>query len=156
MKKAPIGTAPEGGEMTMPHQQPTPTLMPHSDEIPLLVYLSMGWGIQSWTLAAMIALGELPPIDLAIHADTGHEAQGTYEHAQKWTPWLEQRGLPVETIHPENNQVIREGWCTTGSIQIPAFTLDKLTAQHGSINRQCTKHYGLFTFRPESEGRHAT
>ena len=114
---------------------------------PLLVYLSMGWGIQSWTLAAMIALGELPPIDLAIHADTGHEAQGTYEHARKWTPWLEQRGLPVVTIHPENNQVVREGWGTSTSIQIPAFTLGKLTAQHGSISRQCTKHWKIMPIR---------
>jgi len=34
--------------------------------------LSLGWGVQSWTLAAMIALKELPPIDYAIHADTTH------------------------------------------------------------------------------------
>ena len=75
---------------------------------PLLVYLSMGWGIQSWTLAAMIALGELPPIDLAIHADTGHEAQGTYEHARKWTPWLEQRRAP-RRHHPPREQPGRPG-----------------------------------------------
>ena len=51
--------------------------------MPELTYLSLGWGVQSFTLAAMAALGELPPIDLAIHADTGHEAQGTYDHARK-------------------------------------------------------------------------
>ena len=42
--------------------------------MPEITYLSLGWGVQSWTIAAMAALGELPPIDLAIHADTGHEA----------------------------------------------------------------------------------
>ena len=59
---------------------------------PQLTYLSLGWGVQSWTLAAMVALGELPPVDLAIHADTTHEAAGTYAHAAKWTPWLEKPG----------------------------------------------------------------
>ena len=42
--------------------------------MPEITYLSLGWGVQSWTIAAMAALEELPPIDLAIHADTGHEA----------------------------------------------------------------------------------
>ncbi|KKL22079.1 hypothetical protein LCGC14_2439070, partial [marine sediment metagenome] len=51
--------------------------------------LSLGWGVQSWTLAAMIALKELPPIDYAIHADTTHEMSNTYALAAKWTPWLE-------------------------------------------------------------------
>ena len=60
-----------------------------------LTVLSLGWGVQSWTLAAMVALKELPPVDCAIHADTTHEASGTYEHAKKWTPWLEDQGVLV-------------------------------------------------------------
>ena len=31
--------------------------------------LSLGWGVQSWTIAAMAALGELPRFDAALHAD---------------------------------------------------------------------------------------
>jgi hypothetical protein len=38
-----------------------------------LKVLSLGWGIQSFTLAAMVALGELDPLSFAIHADTTHE-----------------------------------------------------------------------------------
>jgi len=38
--------------------------------------LSLGWGVQSFTLAAMVALGDLEPVDVAIHADTTHEANG--------------------------------------------------------------------------------
>ena len=68
----------------------------------MLRYLSLGWGVQSWTIAAMVALGELPPVDIAVHADTGHEAQGTYEHVRLWTPWLEERGVKVATVHPDN------------------------------------------------------
>lgn len=37
-----------------------------------LKVLSLGWGVQSWTLAAMVALKELPPVDYAVHADTRH------------------------------------------------------------------------------------
>ena len=59
-------------ETTLPTAGTEPILMPQSDVTPTLVYLSLGWGIQSWTLSAMIALGFLPPIDLAIHAFTGN------------------------------------------------------------------------------------
>ena len=98
--------------------------------MPELTYLSLGWGVQSWTIAAMVALGDLPPIDLAIHSDTGHEASGTYAHAEKWTPWLTEHGIQVVTVKPENNDVIREDWgkkSGSPSIQIPAFTLTHLS-----------------------------
>jgi hypothetical protein len=38
--------------------------------------LSLGWGVQSFTLAAMSALGDLPLLDYAVHADTGYEMAG--------------------------------------------------------------------------------
>ena len=47
--------------------------------------ISLGWGVQSFTLAAMVALGELEPVDYAIHADTTHESILTYRFAEKWT-----------------------------------------------------------------------
>ena len=61
--------------------------------------ISLGWGIQSWALAAMSALGKLPPVDAAIHADTTYERAETYEFAARWTPWLEERGVPVVTVN---------------------------------------------------------
>lgn len=51
-----------------------------------MIAISLGWGVQSFTLAAMSALGELPAVDVAIHADTTHEASGTYAFAARWTP----------------------------------------------------------------------
>ena len=60
--------------------------------------ISLGWGVQSWTLAAMVALGELPPVDFAIHSDTTWERASTYEFARQWTPWLEERGVKVVTV----------------------------------------------------------
>ena len=29
--------------------------------------ISLGWGVQSFTLAAMVALKELPPVDYAVY-----------------------------------------------------------------------------------------
>ena len=126
--------------------------------MPELTYLSLGWGVQSWTIAAMVALGDLPPIDLAIHSDTGHEASGTYAHAEKWTPWLTEHGIQVVTVKPENNDVIREDWgkkSGSPSIQIPAFTLTHLSednagganAKEGQIGRQCTRQWKITPIR---------
>jgi len=60
--------------------------------------ISLGWGIQSFTLAAMVALGELEPVDVVIHADTTHERTATYDFAKRWTPWLEEREVKVVTV----------------------------------------------------------
>lgn len=118
--------------------------------MPELTYLSLGWGVQSWTIAAMVALGDLPPIELAIHADTGHEAEGTYAHAAKHTPWLEENGVSVVTVKPENNKVIREDWgvrSSSPSIQIPAFTLTHSGGNAGKIGRQCTRQWKVAPIR---------
>ena len=106
--------------------------------------LSLGWGVQSWTLAAMVALKELPPIDYAIHADTTHEMAGTYTHAAKWTPWLEERGVEVVTVTATRPDVVREDW--SGSVLIPAFTLNRAGVQ-GQVRRQCTHDWKITPIR---------
>ena len=83
--------------------------------------LSLGWGVQSFTLAAMAALGELERPALAIHADTLHEASATYEFARNYTPWLEARGIRVVTVKNPTGGI----WPIlqkTGQAHIPAFT----------------------------------
>jgi hypothetical protein len=47
---------------------------------PTLRALSLGLGLQSVTLAFMSARGDLPMLDAAIFADTGHEKRATYEY----------------------------------------------------------------------------
>ena len=116
-----------------------------------LKYLSLGWGVQSFTLAAMIALKELPPVDFAIHADTGHEAEGTYAHAARWTPWLEEHGLNVVTVQAQNtdptvhpsatNNLTRNG------IRIPAYTVNPITGKAGQVNRVCTDKWKITPVR---------
>ena len=94
----------------------------------------------------MSALGELPKLDAAIHADTGHENPLTYLHARKWTPWLEDHGLTVITVKPENNNPVRTDW-GRGSVQIPAFTQSRDQKKTGQVKRQCTRHWKITPIR---------
>lgn len=92
--------------------------------------ISLGWGVQSFTLAAMVALGELEPIDAAIHSDTTYDSILTYKFAEKYTPWLEERGVKVITVKADDTDVIDRKY---NHVQIPAFT-----NQGGMGKRQCT------------------
>ena len=103
--------------------------------------LSLGWGVQSWTLAAMAALGEIEAVDFAIHADTGHEMSGTYAHAKKWTGWLERRGVKVITVRAEDTGVV-----TKGAVMIPAYGLSE-KGEVVPINRQCTNAWKIQPIR---------
>lgn len=91
--------------------------------------ISLGWGVQSFTLAVMSALGDLPPVDYAIHADTTHERQGTYQIANKYTGWLEEHGVKVITVKADNAIIVDN----YGGVMIPAFI-----ENGGIIRRQCT------------------
>lgn len=103
----------------------------------MLKVLSMGWGVQSWTMAAMIALGELPPVDFIVHSDTGWERKSTYEFANQWGDWLKERGQNLVTLAPpprsarvlEDNKIV----------SIPAYTLSNMGV--GQLKRQCTSDW---------------
>ena len=111
--------------------------------------LSLGWGVQSFTLAAMVALGELEPIDFAVHADTTWERKQTYEFAARWTPWLEERGIGLVTAVADNTNPIRSySGKTLGDYQgvaIPAFTLNG--NERGQVRRQCTQDWKINAIR---------
>jgi hypothetical protein len=105
-----------------------------------LTIISLGWGVQSWTLAAMSALGELPPVDYAIHADTTWERESTYAFAEQWTPWLEKHGVKIVTVQATHaHEMVRKG-AKSGQeyILVPAFIQDERTGQSGTSRRQCT------------------
>lgn len=110
-----------------------------------LKVLSMGWGVQTWTLAAMMALDEHPRADFLVFADTQHEGRGTYEFARKWTPWLGERGLTVITIESKRTEVVREYRSTTG-VQIPAYTVSA-NGEQGQVRRQCTHDWKVTPIR---------
>lgn len=113
-----------------------------TEPAPQLRVLSLGWGVQSWTIAAMIALGELPPVDYAVHADTQWERQGTYQFAAQMTEWLKERGVQVVTVSGTRTEVVRQP--NTVGVMIPAFTVNQ-DGSHGQVRRQCT---GEWKIRP--------
>ena len=123
--------------ITLSASDPTPDLRPFR-------VISLGWGVQSFTLAAMSALGELDPVDAAIHADTTHEASGTYAFAREWMLWMEELGVSVVTVKSGNPviDIIRTG----GMIYIPAFTRS-LRKRDGMLRRQCTNRWKIQPIR---------
>ena len=108
-----------------------------------MIAISLGWGTQSFALAAMSALGELPPVDVAIHADTGYERAATYEFAAKWTPWLEERGVRVVTVRPDEASQSAPGLNARGGVSLPAFS------EYGGQfrRRQCTSDWKVKPIR---------
>ena len=110
-----------------------------------LKILSMGWGKNTWTLAAMMALGKYPRADFLVFADTHHEGQRTYEFARQWTPWLGEHGLTVVTVEGKRTDVVREDW--HNSVQIPAFIVDGKTGSEGQVRRQCTHDWKITPLR---------
>lgn len=110
---------------------------------PQLTILSLGWGVQSWTLAAMSALGELPALDAAIHADTTWEREQTYSFAAEWAPWLESHGVHVVTVQAKRASMAKytsEAGVTT--TLIPAFTLAR-NGKQGRMRRTCTHNWKI-------------
>jgi len=106
--------------------------------------ISLGWGVQSFTLAAMVALGELEPVDYAIHADTTHESVLTYAFAEKWTPWMEERGVKVVTVRVESADFHKQEKLK-GLGTPPLFT--KTDDENGMLNRSCTQRWKIAPMR---------
>lgn len=104
--------------------------------------LSLGAGVQSSTLALMIARGELPPVDAAIFSDTGWEPKAVYD----WLDWLEaQLPYPLHRVTAGNLRAdIMRGSNSTGGrlAAVPWFTLSK-GGKQGMGRRQCTAEYKL-------------
>ncbi len=108
----------------------------------MISFISLGWGVQSWSLVAMSALGELPKVDYAIHADTGHERQGTYQHAAKWSPWLAAHGIEVVTVRSARTGAVEQA--NTPAVMIPAFAAGE---KRGQLRRQCTVDWKIRPIR---------
>jgi hypothetical protein len=104
--------------------------------------LSLGWGVQSFTLAAMVALGELEPIDIALHANTTHDSSGTYSFAARFTPWLKERGVKVATVLPSHSDPLDNGY---GWPDEPFYTITP--SGNGQIKRQCTSQWKVIPMR---------
>lgn len=106
--------------------------------------ISLGWGVQSWCIAAGVALGELPPVDFAIHSDTTFERRATYEFAAKWTPWLEEHGVKVVTVSDTRaTHILKKSSTSDGHYTLmPVFTRNE-DGSKGQLRRQCTSRWKI-------------
>lgn len=112
-----------------------------------LTYLSLGGGRQSTALAICSALGlhGVPKAHVCIFADTGDEVRDTYEHFERFGPWLKERGIPLEIVKQGNlgeelvgmKEKSKRGFI----VSIPAFTAT--TEGAAPLRRQCTQEYKL-------------
>jgi hypothetical protein len=114
-----------------------------------LKILSLGWGVQSFTIAAMSALGEIEPFDYAIHSDTTFESEATYNFRAKWEPWLTERGVNIITVtDPKATQAIFNE-PDKGNVFVPAYFLndDVTPSRRGQLNRSCTDRWKIRPLR---------
>jgi hypothetical protein len=109
-------------------------------------YLSLGWGVQSFAIAAMVALGDLPPITAAIHADTTHESEHTYAFAERWGAWLEARGVKLTTVSAESSRFLAEIPNGGLTVNMPAFTVSP-KGKAGQLRRSCTDRWKIRPIR---------
>lgn len=105
--------------------------------------LSLGAGVQSSTLALMIAAGELPMVDCAIFADTQWEPK----HVYTWLDWLErQLPFPVHRVTKGNirENILNKQSNTSGGryASVPWF-ITSIKGKRGMGRRQCTSEYKL-------------
>lgn len=108
----------------------------------VLRVLSLGAGVQSTTLALMVARGDLPSIDAAIFADTQWEPARVYQHLAWLTPLLP---FPVHVVTAGDIvQGIRNRHNTTSGryAAIPWFVQNP-DGSKGMGRRQCTSEYKL-------------
>ena len=110
-------------------------------------FLSLGAGVQSSTLALMIAHGEIEPVDAAIFADTQWEPKHVYD----WLDWLDaeiQRCSHPFTIHRVTRGNLRQDTIarsnTTGQrfAAIP-WHMMMPNGDRAMGRRQCTMEYKI-------------
>ena len=106
---------------------------------PALRYLGLGCGVQSGTLAEMIAEGDLPSVDMAIFADTGDEPEYVYEYRDYLKGRLAKVGIPLVTVTSGN--LVQDLYGGKRSASIPLYT--NLNGARGVMRRQCTNEYKI-------------
>lgn len=106
---------------------------------PTLRVLSLGAGVQSTTLAYMVARGDLEPIDFAVFADTGDEPARVYEHLdrlEKVVPFRIIRSRrPGPTLAEMAIEAVNVGM--QGKPLPPWYTAEP----DGMLMRQCSKEF---------------
>lgn len=95
--------------------------------------ISWECGVQSTALCVMSVLGDIPPVDYIIHADTGWERKATYVIRDWYVDWLNKQGKEVYIVSAGNIRTDEKAhadlplWCDNGA----------------PLRRQCTGYYKI-------------
>src|SRR3990167_5048316 len=113
----------------------------------LPIYLSLGAGVQSSTLALMNAKGEIgPPIKAAIFADTQNEPIDVYH----WLDWLELQ-LPFPIYRVTKGNLGKDELIVRKSKKSGKYYRNQLSPAyvqgHGVLPRKCTIDYKINPIR---------
>jgi len=110
------------------------------------VFLSLGGGVQSSTIAEMVVEGVLSRPTAAIFADTGNEPPWVYEHLDYLEGRLATVGVPLWRVSRPGKGLVGDMF-TPGlkSYPLPPFYIDN--GSHGMLRRQCTKDYKVIPIR---------
>ncbi len=130
----------------------------------VLRVLSLGAGVQSTTVALMTTTGDLPPIDVAIFADTGWEPAAVYKHLAKLEAHMAEHGTPVVRVRSGNirddhikptderlfirNPRKHPEYLGRSRTFIPVYLVtpagpDRFDPTNGMTRRTCTKTYKI-------------
>jgi hypothetical protein len=103
-------------------------------------FLSLGAGVQSSTLALMIANGEIEPVEAAIFADTGWEPRKVYE----WLDWLEKQ-LPFPVYRVQHGNLRQDILNKQQGIRVAAVPWHMImpSGDRAMGRRQCTMEYKI-------------
>lgn len=106
--------------------------------------LSLGAGVQSTTLALMMAEGEIEPADAAIFADTQWEPQSVYQHLN-WLRESNRLPFPVHIVTAGNlRENIRTRRNTTGGhYAVIPWHIITANGSQSIGRRQCSNEYKL-------------
>ena len=111
-----------------------------------LTAISLGVGVQSSTMALMVAKKELPPVDCAIFADTGYEPKMVYAYLELLKKILP---FPIYIVAKGNikDDMINSIDNGTRFPTAPFFTKNAETGKKGMLRRQCTNDYKIQPIR---------
>jgi hypothetical protein len=104
-----------------------------------LITTSWSGGIPSTGLLAGAIDGILPPVDLAIFADTGAETQTTYDTVEVWRPFVEAHGIDVVIVGDQD--IVGDTLAGNGRFADIPFFIRNLEGSTGRLRRQCTPRY---------------
>lgn len=115
-------------------------------EIRKLRVLSLGAGVQSTTIALMMAHGEIAPAERGIFADTQSEPAAVYRHLEQLLPKLP---FPVDIVTAGDlgAEILA---CASGEGRNdarPPFYVKNKDGSRGILRRQCTGDYKIDIIR---------